>query len=265
MILASARTGSNFLSSQLSRHPSIKVYGELFNLDALPRRSLLEALDDPVKYLRNRLYKAHPGGIAAVGFKMFYDHLTKDYFQKPVNPAEASEELQAKFREFASFIDANYDWSTLDARFRDAWDFLVADQNLMVIHLRRRNILNTLVSLKTAFATAQWWTTTGGGQATTTLHLDPEECRRYFDKMDTFAERADALFGKHRKLEVVYEDMVEARKETLEGVLSFLNVEPQPLSTNMQKQIVAPASEIVANYGQLKDCFRHTRWHAFFE
>jgi hypothetical protein len=97
------------------------------------------------------------------------------------------------------------------------------------------------------------------------LHLDPEECRCYFDKMDTFAERADVLFGKHRKLEVVYEDLVEAREETLEGVLSFLNVEPQPLSTYMQKQIVAPASEIVANYSQLKDHFRHTKWHAFFE
>ena len=124
MILASARTGSNFLSSLLSRHPSIKMYGELFNLDTLPRPSLLEALDDPVRYLRNRVYKAHPGEIAAVGFKMFYDHLTKDYFQKPVDPSEASEKLRDKFRHFASFIDANYDWSTLDARFRDAWDFL---------------------------------------------------------------------------------------------------------------------------------------------
>jgi LPS sulfotransferase NodH len=265
MILASARTGSNLLSSLLSRHSSIKVYGELFNLDALPRPSLLEALEDPVRYLRNRVYKARPGEIAAVGFKMFYDHLTRDYFQKLVNPSEASEQLQDKFRQFASFIDANYDWPTLDARFRDAWDFLVADQSLMVIHLKRRNILNTLVSLKTAFVTTQWWTSTSGGQATTTLHLDPEECRSYFEKLDTSAEQADALFGKHPKLEVLYEDLVEAREETLERILSFLNVELQPLSTGMQKQIVAPASEIVANYGQLKDCFQHTKWHAFFE
>ena len=265
MILASARTGSNLLSSLLSRHPSIKVYGELFNLDTLPKPGLLEALDDPVKYLRNRVYKVHPGEIDAVGFKMFYDHLTKDYFQKPVDSSEASEKLQKKFRQFANFIDANYDWPTLDARFRDAWDFLAADQNLMVIHLKRRNSLNTLVSLKTAFVTSQWWTTSSGGQATTTLHLDPEECRSYFEKLDTFAERADALFAKHRKIEVVYEDLVEAREETLERILSFLKVAPQPLSTAMQKQIVAPASEVVANYGQLKDCFRHTRWHAFFE
>ena len=265
MILASARTGSNFLSSLLSRHPSIKVFGELFNLDTLPRPALVEALDDPVKYLRNRLYKAQPREVAAVGFKMFYDHLTKDYFQKPVNPSEASEKLQDKFRQFTSFIDANYDWPTLDARFRNAWDFLVADQNLMVIHLRRRNILNTLVSLKTAFVTSQWWTTSSGSQPTTTLHLDPEECRCYFDKMDTFAERAEALFGQHRKLDVVYEDLVDARDETIERILSFLDVEPQPLSTAMQKQIVAPASEIVANYAQLKDCFQHTKWHAFFE
>lgn len=265
MILASPRTGSNFLSSLLSHHPSLKMYGELFNLDALPRPRLLEALDDPIRYLRDRVYKAHDGEIAAVGFKMFYDHLTRDYFQKPVNLAEASEKLQVKFRQFASFIDGNYDRSTLDARFQEAWDFLVADQDLAVIHLRRRNILNTLVSLKTAFVTAQWSTVKSGGQATTALHLDPDECRCFFEKLDTAGGQADVLFERHRKLDVVYEDLVEAREETMQRLLSFLNVEVMPLSTVMQKQIAAPASAIIANYDQLKDCFRETRWRAFFE
>ena len=264
MILASARTGSTFLSSLLSRHPSIQMYGELFNLNALPRRRLLDALDDPVEYLRNRVYKTHPSEIAAVGFKMFYDHLTRNYFQKQVNPSEAKTKLH-KFRQFTGFIDANYDWSTLDSRFRNAWGFLAADQDLAVIHLKRRNSLNTLVSLKTAFLTGRWRTLKSGGQATTTLHLDPEECRSFFDKLDASAAHADALFGTHRKIDVVYENLVGAREETLERVLAFLDVEPQPLSTDLQKQIVAPASEIVTNYGQLKDHFRDTRWHAFFD
>ena len=60
MILGSARTGSNFLLSLLSAHPSIKTYGELFNLDSLPQPVLQEALEDPVLYLRRRVYASIP-------------------------------------------------------------------------------------------------------------------------------------------------------------------------------------------------------------
>jgi LPS sulfotransferase NodH len=264
-ILGSARTGSNFLLSLLSAHPAIKMYGELFNLDTLARNDLLEALDDPVAYLRSRVYRVHRAEIAAVGFKMFYDHLTPDYFQKLIDPSEASEQLQEKFTQFSAFIEANYDWSSLQERFRHTWDFLIADRDLAVIHLKRRNILNTLISHKTAFMTARWWSLKGGGQAKTTVHLDPEECRRYFHTLDAFAERADAAFDGHRKLEVVYEDLAENRQGTLTTIFAFLNIPYQPVSTIMKKQIVAPASEIVDNYRQLKECFRDTRWNAFFD
>src|SRR5690349_290006 len=84
MILGTYRTGSNLLLSLLSAHPAIKTYGELFNLDSLPHEKLLEALADPVAYLQRRIFRAHAPGIAAVGFKMFYDHLTREYFEKPV-------------------------------------------------------------------------------------------------------------------------------------------------------------------------------------
>src|SRR5579871_4263372 len=79
MVLGSARTGSNLLLSLLSAHPQVKTYGELFNLDMLPKASLTEVLDDPVAYLRQKVYQDHKSEIEAVGFKMFYDHLTRDY------------------------------------------------------------------------------------------------------------------------------------------------------------------------------------------
>ena len=46
IILGSARSGSNLLLSLLGAHPSVKTYGELFNLDSLRHSDLLEALDD---------------------------------------------------------------------------------------------------------------------------------------------------------------------------------------------------------------------------
>ena len=118
MILGSARTGSNFLLSLLSSHPSIKTYGELFNLDSLPRDDLSAALEDPVAYLQRRVYMPHGPGISAVGFKMFYDHLTKDYFDKPVRVADTSQQLQDRFDRFSAFVESNYDRDSLTSRFR---------------------------------------------------------------------------------------------------------------------------------------------------
>lgn len=265
MLLSGPRTGSNLLLSLLSGHRSIKTYGELFNLGVLPADSLRHALDDPIAYLRQRVYTEHRPETSAIGFKMFYEHLTADYFRKLVDPSEASEQLQRQFRELSAFIEANYDWPTLERRFRAAWNFLIADRGLAVIHLRRHNLLDSLVSLKTAYLTRQWWTLREGGGAAATIHLDPEECRRYFHKLEAFAEQADRAFADHRRLDVSYEELVQARRQVLPRVFAFLGVPDQEVGTRMRKQRVAPLSASIANYRQLRQCFEGTAWHAFFE
>src|ERR1044071_9915663 len=140
VVLGSARTGSNLLLSLLSAHPCIKTYGELFNLDMLPEENLLEVLEDPIAILQRKMYGAHRPEIAAVGFKMFYDHLTRDYFEKPINISDADPELQQRFAHFSSFIKSNYEWAALDERFRTTWEFLRANRSLGVIHLKRANM-----------------------------------------------------------------------------------------------------------------------------
>jgi LPS sulfotransferase NodH len=265
MILSSARTGSNLLLSLLSAHPQVKAYGELFNLGALPREDLVQALDDPVAYLRQKIDRPHRHDVMAVGFKMFYEHLTEDYFRKLVDTSDAAEELRAQFQRLADFIETNYEWSTLEARFRAAWEFLIADRSLAVIHLTRQNMLDSLVSLKTAFITRQWWTLKSDGGTRPTVHLDPTECRKYFQKLDGFADEADKAFQDHPKLAVSYEHLVENRQEAVAEIFRFLNVPYQDVATRMKKQRLVPVSESIANYSQLKDAFRETKWCTFFK
>jgi LPS sulfotransferase NodH len=264
MILSSARTGSNLLLSLLSAHPRVKTYGELFNFGALRQDDLLQALDDPIAYLQQRVYKAHRAEVSAVGFKMFYEHLTEDYFRKLVETDDASEELRRQFTRLAEFISANYDWPTLERRFQAAWQFLIDDQSLSVVHLTRHNMLDSLISLKTAFATRQWWTLHDNDQPAPPVHLEPDECRRYFQKLDGFVADADRAFAAHRKLDVSYEQLVDHRQGALDEIFAFLNVPYQDVATRMKKQRRVAASESVVNYGQLKDLFRETKWHAFF-
>lgn len=265
MILAAPRTGTNFLLSLLSSHPSIKTYGELFNLDTLQRDDLTVALEDPVAYLQERVYKSHGSGILAVGFKMFYEHLTKDYFDKPVRAADTSPRLQDKFVRFSAFIESNYDWDILARRFRGAWDFLIEDESLVVIHLKRRNALDTLISLKRAFATREWWSLKSEPRPTFTAHFDPEECSRFFQKMSDWQAAADTSFAAHPKIDVIYEDLAERQQDVLQGIFTLLDVPCVPLTTRMTKQNQAPAWETVANFEQLKNHFRHTQWGVLFE
>jgi LPS sulfotransferase NodH len=264
MILSSARTGSNLLLSLLSSHPHVKAYGELFNLGALPKEDLVQALDDPIAYLQHKISKAHRADISAVGFKMFYEHLTEDYFRKLVDTSDAAEELRMEFSRLASFIETSYEWPTLEARFRAAWEHLIADRSLAVIHLKRQNMLNSLVSLKTAFITRQWWTLKSDGGTGPTVHLDPEECRKYFQKLDGFVDEADKAFQDHPTLDVSYESLVENRQDALGEIFRFLNVPYQDVATRMKKQRLIPASESIDNYSQLKDAFRETKWCTFF-
>jgi LPS sulfotransferase NodH len=265
MILGSARTGSNLLLSLLSTHPSIKTYGELFNLDMLPKTSLLEVLDDPVAFLRRRVYQNHKLEIAAVGFKMFYEHLTRDYFIKLVDVSDVPPQLQEKYTQFSSFIESNYTWEILDERFRTTWESLRADQDLAVIHLQRRNMLHTLISLKRAFMTSQWWSLKSGPQTILPVHLDPEECCRYFQKLSNSAAEADAAFAEHPKINVIYEDLIEKQQDTLQRIFAFLKVPYESVTTRMQKQNLASPRETVDNYEQLKSYFRNTGWDVFFE
>jgi LPS sulfotransferase NodH len=265
MVLGSARTGSNLLLSLLSAHPHIKTYGELFNLDMLPKTSLIEVLDDPVTFLRQRVYQNHKLEIAAIGFKMFYDHLTRDYFTKLVDVSDAAPQLREKYTRFSSFIESNYTWEILNERFRAAWEFLRADESFAVIHLQRKNMLHTLISLKQAYMTSQWWSLKSGLQTTPPVHLDPEECSRYFQKLSNSAAEADAAFAEHPKINVVYEDLIEKQQDTLQRIFDFLKVPHKSVATRMKKQNLASPRETIDNYEQLKSYFRNTRWDAFFE
>jgi LPS sulfotransferase NodH len=265
MILTSPRTGSNFLLSLLSAHPSIKTYGEIFNLEMLPRRNLIALLDDPIAYLHEKVYGEHRPETEAAGFKMFYRHMSPEYFHKLVDPGLAAEDRQERFRHCSDFIDANYDWPTLHERFRETWDFLIADQRLAVIHLTRRNILNTLISHKTAVMTGQWWRVGRKEQETIRVHLETDECRRYFETIDKQVERSGAAFAGHAKLDVAYETLVERREDVLRDIFAFLGVPYRPVSTRMLKQAPVRAAERVENFAELKSSLRNTKWSPFFE
>lgn len=265
VVLATARTGSNLLMSLLNSYGDIKMHGELFNIDNLPQETLDDVLNDPIIFLKKKLDESAQSKHQAIGFKMFYDHLSFDYFDKMVSSASISKRLVDKYDDFDSFIRNNYSISQLNTKFKSLWNYLSSDTDLKIIHLKRKNKLDTLISLKTAYTTSEWthWMPKTGNKLTP-LHFDYDECYNYFSAIERYELMNDFTFRNHSKLDICYEDLILDKQECTNKVCDFLELPHKTVKTLLKKQITYQPSEIVDNYDDLKEAFRNTSWSTFF-
>lgn len=156
----------------------------------------------------------------------------------------------------------------LDCKHTDLWDRLIADQDVRVLHLKRRNILRTLVSRKIAGMRDVWTATSrarlrmAGSKA---VFFTTSELEQGFRRTRAWEEGGDRQFQGHPLMSVHYEDLIDDPASTLACVLDFLDLEQCPLATSMRKQNPERLTKLVANYAQLKAAFAGTEWQAFFE
>jgi LPS sulfotransferase NodH len=153
---------------------------------------------------------------------------------------------------------------------RGTWDALTSIKDLYVIHLKRRNILRTLVSRKFAGLQGQWVATPGGLHATnrghpTVVAFSPGELDEGFAETRGWELAGEDRFRDHPLLTVHYEDLVKDTRESLRRVTAFLGVRDVAATTELRKQNTKSLSETVSNYDQLKAAFAGTEWRQFFD
>lgn len=269
IILSGARTGSHMLATALDSHPDIRCFQEVFNrqvkriqygvvgYDGSSAEDKALRARDPVRFLNQRIF-SHPTEVRAAGFKFGYGHVF----------------------EFEGLLDR-----------------LIEDAQLRVLHLRRRNLLRMLVSLKLAETTGVWLrqerpvrASAGlfgalrhprrtavalgrllrGRQALrkperAALTILPEELSGFVSRTEMNVGYFDQLFQEHANLTVFYEDLVGRPLETYARVQSFLGVEPRPLFAETGRQNPEPLSALVENYDELRRAFEGTPLAAHFE
>ena len=155
------------------------------------------------------------------------------------------------------------------------WDILTAVKNLKVIHLKRKNILRTLVSRAIAGKTDQWVQKadshdTGSRTdkqilADKQIFISPGECLDGFNETRDREILFDRRFQHHDKIEVFYEDLTRHRAQELNRIQEFLGVDITPLSSGLVRQNPEPLSQLISNYSQLKKFFGDTQWSSFFQ
>jgi len=180
------------------------------------------------KILKNQ-FRKYPKPIKAVGFKIFYNH--------PLG--EENHEL---------------------------WSELMNMKNLFIIHLKRQNILRTLLSLKLALETDKWikYSTEQHFAKKKTVSFETKELEKGFIQTRNWEKQGEEMFSDHPLLTVWYQELVNEPNETLNKVTAFLGLEPCETRTYLQKQNPEKSSDLIMNFEELKNDFLGTPWELFF-
>lgn len=239
VILGGSRTGSNFLISTLKSHSQINTFGEIFSCyDAIKgwdntgyhqsRTNLSLIQNSPVRFLENRIFKRYPKHISAVGFKIFYYHAQGE-------------------------------------KWKNVWTYLKDQEELRIIHLKRKNKLKTYLSLMMATKTGRWKATESPKEENVSISLDYEDCLQVIKRIQEWEEKYDTFFSNNWKIDVFYEDLCRDFNGETKRIQEFLGVECEALKPSTYKQFTQPLSIAISNYLDLKRKFQGTTWEDFFE
>jgi LPS sulfotransferase NodH len=246
ILVAAPRTGSELLATCLRQHQNVILFGELFNDEEEERqrafyikksfrsfgeqsRTFYRWGDDANDFLNKYIFVNH----WAVGFKILYN--------------QARNEPKAE----------------------KAWDYLIENEDIHVIHLIRRNLLASLVSLKTALLTDEWVQLKDSPTNPTsspTFRLDPQHCESYFEQTLERYQWIKSAFSRHPIIEIEYErDLCHQFEKTRQDLQDFLKITRQPLEKLLVKQAKRKLHDTIINYHELKDYFQNTDYEVFFQ
>lgn len=117
-----------------------------------------------------------------------------------------------------------------------AFNEVLEDDSIQVIHLKRRDLRKQYLSLKKAEKTGVWSSTLRQNKEEVQVEISDGEYQQYEESQNALIEAIQNRLKKHQVIEVFYEDLVDDPKAVLEDIQDFLKVEKKPLFTLLQKQ-----------------------------
>jgi LPS sulfotransferase NodH len=147
------------------------------------------------------------------------------------------------------------------------WKSLYLDKNLHVIHLKRRNILKTIISRKIADIENIWKKSSFNlkkNKERIKFNFNFKELKREFEKTRKWEKNGDKMFKNHPFLTVYYEDLAQNKEKTFRKITDFLGIKYAKPKTFLKKQNNRKLKEIILNYDELKKDFSKTKWASFF-
>ena len=153
----------------------------------------------------------------------------------------------------------------------DEWQKISEIPNIKVIHLKRKNRLSMIVSMKVAFKTNQWGITNESERIEAErkqVYLDYDYLRNSFEKIKSWEDETEKLFDSSQINNIFYEDLTKEYKQTINSLYDFLKVQQIPIEqikSKHKKQNPEPLNQLIQNYDELKAKFINTPWEKYFD
>lgn len=179
----------------------------------------------------NSIFGKNPRNVKAVGFKLFYYH-------------------------------------PRDNSCPELWNTLVQMPELHVIHLKRQNILRTLLSRRIALKQDLWEIKQPGQNGTISdrqVSFTRSELLEGFQKTRLWEQKYSKKFAEHPILEVNYENLIENPEKEFHLITRFLKLNSHIPHTCHQQQNPEKTSDLILNYKELREVFSGSEWASFFE
>jgi LPS sulfotransferase NodH len=220
------RDGSTYLTSLLASHPQIQSVYERFAVMRQRGEGAKEQLDWARSFLRAPLV----GRVAARGFK------TK----------------------------------LVDILDQEGLAELLRGLNCRALQMTRRNHVKAVISRINARrlheANGKWNLYHEEDRLPPAL-FDPAEFSAYLGERQRAEEELEAYVERMAipTLKLVYEDLLLARDQTLQEVLSFLHVRPMPLEGRTLKHTSDDLRQVILNFDELRSGYAGTRYEKMFD
>jgi LPS sulfotransferase NodH len=215
-IVGNARTGSNFLLDGLKSSPSVRMYHEIF---ADHNRRVGEDFDR----VFSTVFQPESQSTKIVGFKVFYNHLTEDEWQK----------------------------------------FLACRDLKIIHLIRRnrlRTVISLEIAFKTGQWTKSGKGNSGEFKEKR-LKLNPSKLIKRLEQIQEGETTARIRFRDRQVLEVVYEELVQSPQSVFESVSAYLGVDGiDPNKIRLKRQNPETLRQLIINYDEIEAALRNTRF-----
>jgi LPS sulfotransferase NodH len=232
VILTHARTGSNLLTLSLL-NMGIHMGGEIFHTEEDSRADAMVWGDTP--YVSGtdgaEFVRNMYSAYGPVGFKLFFQHAK-------TGPAAT------------------------------VWDYLISSKDIAIIHLVRRDLFASWVSLKCAERTGLWIRKRAeeNRPEVEPFEASAKELEGYFERIHKARNSARTMFAGHPFLEITYEDDLCSNFEgTLNRIADFIGMteldEPRPATERIE---VGDPARAIANFEELAQHFKGSPYSEYF-
>jgi LPS sulfotransferase NodH len=221
ILVSHARSGSNLIINALNSCHNIDASSEIF---AGHNRVFGENYDSII----NDCFSDKPEYIKAVGFKVFYYHLTNDEWKKLSDIKDLRIIHLKRINRLRTI-------ASLDIAFKtNKW---VINNESDRINVEQKRI-----------------------------RLDYSEVVRKIEAIEEWEIETAQRFKNHSIIEVYYEKLSTQQENSICDLLEFLGLaRTLKIEINIKKQNPEPLSDLIENYNDLKEQFKNTRWYSFFD